>query len=321
MNQDVLTIRGTKRWHDKGYTGKGVTVAVLDDFATTDIIRQYDANLDSTHGLNVCKSGLVNAPDANIIMLKFKGKGSDKQKCIDWIKANNPDLINVSLAGTYIQSKEFEQLEGFPLICATGNDGANEPLYPAKFYFALKVGSYDHYLNRIASYSNRGHDILGLNPYIQNNRGEWWRPAGTSFATPFVVGQLACYVQFLKEQGIEPTPQMLYDYAKTHKADTGLFVLPEPRLEVDTMGINAPEKIIIHHSLTEDNVMLSSFDAIRRYHMQTNGWSDIGYHWLLEKVNNKWIWRPGRPEKVSGAHTKEQGMNYKSIGTLRSGEL
>ena len=235
MNQNVLAISGTKRWHDKGYTGKGVTVTVLDDFAMTDIIRQYDANLDSTHGLNVCKSGLVNAPDANIIMLKFKGKGSNKQKCIDWIKANNPDLINVSLAGTYIQSKEFEQLEGFPLICATGNDGADKPLYPAAFDFALKVGSYNHNLNKIASYSNRGHDVLGLNPYIQNSRGDWWCPPGTSFATPFVTGQLACYVQFLKEQGIKPTPQMLYDFAKQHKADNGLFVLPELKLEVPIM--------------------------------------------------------------------------------------
>jgi hypothetical protein len=232
MNQDVLAISGTKRWHDKGCTGKGVIVAALDNFLMEDIIRPYDAGLESKHGLNVCKSSLVTAPDADIIMLKYKGIGADTTKCIAWIKENNPDLINVSLAGTYIQAREFEQLEGYPLICATGNDGASEPLYPAKFDFTLKVGSYNHNLNRIASYSNRGHDVLGLNPYIQNSRGEWWCPAGTSFASPFVVGQLACYIQFLKEQGIKPTPQIVFDFAKQHKADNGLFILPQ---EVDIM--------------------------------------------------------------------------------------
>ncbi|MGI6226996.1 MAG: M15 family metallopeptidase [Peptococcales bacterium] len=236
MNQDVLAISGTKRWHDKGYTGKDVTIAVLDDFVMSDIIKLYDSTLESSHGLNVCKSAIVTAPDARIIMLKFKGKGADKQKCIQWIKDNKPDLINVSLAGARIQSKEFVELEGYPLVCATGNDGAEEPLYPAAFDFSLKVGSYDHYLNCIARYSNRGHDVLGLNPYIPNSRGDWWRPFGTSHASPFATGQLACYIQYLKEQGIKPTPQMLYDFAKQHKADNGLFVLPDLlKLEVPVM--------------------------------------------------------------------------------------
>lgn len=75
-----------------------------------------------------------------------------------------------------------------------------------------------------------------------------------------------------------------------------------------------PSYIIIHHSLTKDNVVKSDFDAIKRYHMQTNGWRDIGYHWILEKVNNKWKWTPGRKENDNGAHCKEEQMNYKSIG-------
>jgi N-acetyl-anhydromuramyl-L-alanine amidase AmpD len=48
--------------------------------------------------------------------------------------------------------------------------------------------------------------------------------------------------------------------------------------------------------------------------MQMNGWRDIGYHWVLEKVNNKWAWRAGRKETEDGAHCKEQGMNFKSVG-------
>jgi len=83
-------------------------------------------------------------------------------------------------------------------------------------------------------------------------------------------------------------------------------------LEVDT--VNNPQKIIIHHSLTDDNIILKDFNAIKRYHTQVKGWNDIGYHWVLEQVSNRYFWIPGRDEKTPGAHVKEQRMNYKSIG-------
>jgi len=77
---------------------------------------------------------------------------------------------------------------------------------------------------------------------------------------------------------------------------------------------NKPEKIIIHHSLTEDNEVLKDYNAIKRYHTKVKGWNNIGYHWVLEKVGGRYHWIPGRSEKEVGAHCKEQGMNYKSIG-------
>ena len=78
-------------------------------------------------------------------------------------------------------------------------------------------------------------------------------------------------------------------------------------------AVNKPECIIIHHSLTKDNEVLSSFDAIRNNHINVRKFRDIGYHWLLEYVNRKLVWREGRKEKEVGAHTKELGMNAKSI--------
>jgi|GEM_PF-7036732 len=80
------------------------------------------------------------------------------------------------------------------------------------------------------------------------------------------------------------------------------------------MAQNKPERIILHHSLTDDGKVSSSFEAIKRYHVVNNGWSDIGYHLILEYVNNKLVWRQGRAFETRGAHTKEQNMNFKSIG-------
>jgi N-acetyl-anhydromuramyl-L-alanine amidase AmpD len=74
---------------------------------------------------------------------------------------------------------------------------------------------------------------------------------------------------------------------------------------------NFPEYIILHHSFTKDGNVVD-WDAIRRYHIDENGWKDIGYHYGLEKVNGEYVVKIGRPEWEEGGHTK--GMNNKSIG-------
>jgi hypothetical protein len=42
---------------------------------------------------------------------------------------------------------------------------------------------------------------------------------------------------------------------------------------------------MIHHSLTEDSETVS-WPAIEKYHIQTQGWNDIGYHAGVELVTN-----------------------------------
>lgn len=74
----------------------------------------------------------------------------------------------------------------------------------------------------------------------------------------------------------------------------------------------APTKICIHHSLTADNVVLSDCAAIRRYHVETNGWDDIGYHYLIERVKRGVQVEIGRPIGFQGAHCP--AINATSIG-------
>lgn len=80
-----------------------------------------------------------------------------------------------------------------------------------------------------------------------------------------------------------------------------------------------PEYIIIHHSLTQDGATVS-WGAIRNYHTKTLGWSNIGYHFGIEKTDTEIALYRGRALNVAGAHCKEGGMNLKSIGVCIVGD-
>jgi N-acetylmuramoyl-L-alanine amidase len=79
-----------------------------------------------------------------------------------------------------------------------------------------------------------------------------------------------------------------------------------------------PKFIVIHHSLTKDGQTVDS-KAIRKYHMEVNGWSDVGYHFLVEKDIDEYRIVPGRPMLRPGAHVK--GLNNQSMGICMVGNF
>ena len=72
-----------------------------------------------------------------------------------------------------------------------------------------------------------------------------------------------------------------------------------------------PIRIILHHSLTKDSKTVS-IGAIRKYHTSTLGWSDIGYHFLIERMRDDIEIVCGRMLDKKGAHC--HGHNTDSIG-------
>lgn len=71
--------------------------------------------------------------------------------------------------------------------------------------------------------------------------------------------------------------------------------------------------IVLHHSLTKDGASVN-WKAIIRYHKEHNGWSDVGYHFGIERVGKEWRIYEGRSLSAKGAHVKERDFNAKYIG-------
>ena len=66
--------------------------------------------------------------------------------------------------------------------------------------------------------------------------------------------------------------------------------------------------LVIHHSLTKDTGTVS-WQAIRDYHVDHNGWDDIGYHIGVELINNRYEVGLGRPLLARAAAAYQQSMN------------
>jgi len=73
------------------------------------------------------------------------------------------------------------------------------------------------------------------------------------------------------------------------------------------------KKIIVHCTATPEGRDVKIAE-VKRWHVEERGWSDIGYHWLIELDG---AIEKGRLEHIQGAHAK--GHNSTSIGVCYVG--
>jgi len=69
---------------------------------------------------------------------------------------------------------------------------------------------------------------------------------------------------------------------------------------------------MVHHSLTRDGQTVS-WGAIRRYHVEHNGWNAIGYHYGVELVGDQYEALLGRSELDPAAACPQAQMNARAL--------
>jgi hypothetical protein len=71
--------------------------------------------------------------------------------------------------------------------------------------------------------------------------------------------------------------------------------------------------VVIHCSATADTGTFS-WSAIREFHVEERGWTDIGYHLGIEYFGDHYEVMAGRPIDKDGAHCRHADMNRHALG-------
>ncbi len=251
MNLDFLEYTGRRYFWNQGYRGQNVIVAVIDSgivnhpeldgrilpgksFFNGSIGNNYAD--DFGHGTHV--SGTVAgttcgiAPQAQILPLKALdfwgyGQASDVASALDYIRTEtDADIVNLSI-GYPENMPDIDKLEiainkcvdaGIVVICAAGNTGNDDNIYPGKFQSPITVGAVDYY-KKAAIFTTESDEVdvcqIGVDVWSCDLHNGYTMLSGTSMATPIVTGIAALLISKYKALYGKKIPEpLLYEMLK-----------------------------------------------------------------------------------------------------------
>lgn len=212
--------------HASNYTGNSSVVVVLDTGVNHDLedlddtylggrdLVYSDSDPDDVYGHGTKTTAILTgegdgkytgvAPGSKYYHLKVLndegwGNWSDIAEGLEWCidHSNEIDLVSMSLGAgeAPINIKDLcAQLhnDGVILVAASGNEGMDVSIYPARYDTVISVGAVG-IDGRVASFSNAGSLVAapGVQVPILNKDGSLLFGDGTSFACPHVAGVMA----------------------------------------------------------------------------------------------------------------------------------
>lgn len=258
--ENALAFLGVTRWHEAGYTGKGIKILSDEKVCEKkhpDVISPAGFKSKQSHGDNVMSYIKLVAPDAELIAYPFSGSFGDRTyscKCAEYIKENKVHIFTTSCLGSYPNKGKQNAIQdciqaGCIFFAAAGNDGKKGLLGESKYegYFAIGgakptfTGEYDgeeairdwNDIHRV-KYSAVGEEL----DYV--TIAEIVGGSGTSFCAPVFAAMVGLVQQFFAEKvGRRLKRLEMERFIKDNLIDIeeegfdvqtghGLFVLPEP---------------------------------------------------------------------------------------------
>lgn len=251
--EKIFNYLGIDKWHDAGYTGKGISILSMEQvksqskFPYVTAINGFGDD-DNGHGSKVMEQMKVIAPDANYFTCSKKGSAEDSWKplYLDYILKNKIPLVTTSkLSDVYKlgETKEKYMQEcidnGTTFFIGAGNRktlGGKDIYEEAKSdkYLAIGACTYDDGDVGKAFYSCEGEELDYMT--IVGYNGE----SGTSFATNRFCAMCALVQQmFLEKVGRTLKRYELEAFIRDNLKDLktegfdvetgyGLFILPDP---------------------------------------------------------------------------------------------
>ena len=218
--------------HERGVTGKGIKVAIIDTALAKpnnklDIKSNYsiDNVISYSDHATACASIIKSsefgiAPDCelysastndNIVTTEASKKVAD---CIKWCVDKGIDIVSISLGiGEEAHTTELEEAcmyaysKGVIIVAGAGNDGVdkNDDFFdiklPGSYAHTICVANVDRNTGKISQASSRGYGIdfagYGDGNEAYNTKGETYSFNGTSSATPYIAGCIALIKQQL----------------------------------------------------------------------------------------------------------------------------